>query len=233
MSRISMRGSGGVPPIDFIQFSVSQKLYFRPDAQSDMEYNNYSPYPPNSMASDNSYLYTSPNSEEQFPQSYADYHASQYPSSQGPPNDGRYYANLRPHQLPNRESGWGSGIQQPFGTHGTNMSHDMHNIQQSSSEYSSYPHVNQFPPASFPYPMGGDPSHFAPAGPVDPNTGMIFYPSTEGPRLRTAQACQKCRARKAKVIRSTLPSCHLEHSINQSIISSRSVAATILHASDA
>jgi hypothetical protein len=48
--------------------------------------------------------------------------------------------------------------------------------------------------------VGGDPSHFNTAGPMNPNSGMFVYPSTEGPRLRTAQACQKCRARKAKVI---------------------------------
>ena len=40
------------------------------------------------------------------------------------------------------------------------------------------------------------------AGSLDPSTG-IFYRTPEHPRLRTAQACEKCRTRKAKV-RTTL-----------------------------
>jgi hypothetical protein len=36
------------------------------------------------------------------------------------------------------------------------------------------------------------------AGSLDPSTG-IFYRTPEHPRLRTAQACEKCRTRKAKV----------------------------------
>jgi hypothetical protein len=36
------------------------------------------------------------------------------------------------------------------------------------------------------------------AGSLDPTTG-IFYRTPEHPRLRTAQACEKCRIRKAKV----------------------------------
>ena len=36
------------------------------------------------------------------------------------------------------------------------------------------------------------------AGSLDPTTG-IFYRTPEPPRLRTAQACEKCRKRKAKV----------------------------------
>lgn len=36
------------------------------------------------------------------------------------------------------------------------------------------------------------------AGNLDPSTG-IFYRTPEHPRLRTAQACEKCRTRKAKV----------------------------------
>lgn len=40
------------------------------------------------------------------------------------------------------------------------------------------------------------------AGSLDPSTG-IFYRTPEHPRLRTAQACEKCRTRKAKVRRSS------------------------------
>jgi hypothetical protein len=40
-------------------------------------------------------------------------------------------------------------------------------------------------------------------GSLDPATG-IFYRTPEHPRLRTAQACEKCRSRKAKVCFSLL-----------------------------
>lgn len=42
------------------------------------------------------------------------------------------------------------------------------------------------------------------AGSLDPATG-IFYRTPEHPRLRTAQACEKCRTRKAKVCLSLEP----------------------------
>jgi hypothetical protein len=42
------------------------------------------------------------------------------------------------------------------------------------------------------------------AGSLDPTTG-IFYRAPEHPRLRTAQACEKCRTRKAKVSRTNFP----------------------------
>jgi hypothetical protein len=42
------------------------------------------------------------------------------------------------------------------------------------------------------------PPRWALAGSLDPNTG-IFYRTPEHPRQRTAQACEKCRTRKAKV----------------------------------
>jgi len=61
--------------------------------------------------------------------------------------------------------------------------------------------------------MGGDSSHFNPAGPVDTNTGMIFYPATEGPRLRNFV--------------------NSETQLSSSLFSARSVVAIILHASDA
>jgi hypothetical protein len=41
-------------------------------------------------------------------------------------------------------------------------------------------------------------ARFSLAGSLDPATG-IFYRTPEHPRLRTAQACEKCRTRKAKV----------------------------------
>jgi hypothetical protein len=42
------------------------------------------------------------------------------------------------------------------------------------------------------------------AGSLDPTTG-IFYRTPEHPRLRTAQACEKCRIRKAKVSTADVP----------------------------
>lgn len=66
-------------------------------------------------------------------------------------------------------------------------------------------------PAPYPIPRlssssstagGGQVSHnvsrLSLAGSLDPTTG-IFYRTPEHPRLRTAQACEKCRTRKAKV----------------------------------
>ena len=165
-----------------------------------MQYNNYSPYVPNPMANDNGYLHPSPTPEEQSPLFYGDlhrYHASQFPSSHVQPNDSRYFVGSGSGQSHNQESAWGGGTQQPFSSHNTDIPHHTHNIHQS---FPASPFTTQFPPASLPYHMDGISSHLNAAGSVDPNTGMIFYPSTEGPRLRTAQACQKCRIRKAKVI---------------------------------
>ncbi|KAJ7347896.1 hypothetical protein DFH08DRAFT_154610 [Mycena albidolilacea] len=71
-------------------------------------------------------------------------------------------------------------------------------------EYRDYPYKQQFQPWFDPglghHPLDEPPP--APsmtlAGNLDPATG-IFYRAPEHPRLRTAQACDKCRARKAKV----------------------------------
>ncbi|KAJ7347900.1 hypothetical protein DFH08DRAFT_1001225 [Mycena albidolilacea] len=65
-----------------------------------------------------------------------------------------------------------------------------------------YPHRMQFPswlsPFDAPPPRDDPPApRITLAGSLDPTTG-IFYRTPEHPRLRTAQACEKCRARKAK-----------------------------------
>jgi hypothetical protein len=73
----------------------------------------------------------------------------------------------------------------------------------------SYPPPRLTPPSlhrpqSQQFPSTGDTlvanaAHRLPlAGSLDPSTG-IFYRTPEHPRLRTAQACEKCRTRKAKV----------------------------------
>jgi hypothetical protein len=203
MLYISAPASGGFPTIDFLQASIPRALHF---TRSDMQHNNYPPYVPSTMANDNAYSHLSPTPEEQPPQSYGDlhrYHASQFPSSHGQPNDGRYFAGSGSGQIHNQELAWGSGIQQPFDSHNADIPHHTRNIHQS---FPASPFTTQFPHTNLPYHMDGNSSHLNAAGPVDPNTGMIFYPSMEGPRLRTAQACQKCRIRKAKVITSTISS---------------------------
>ncbi|KAJ7262821.1 hypothetical protein C8J57DRAFT_1719095 [Mycena rebaudengoi] len=61
-------------------------------------------------------------------------------------------------------------------------------------------HQQHLPPAATPPPAPPHPrSHprITLAGSLDPATG-IFYRTPEHPRLRTAQACEKCRTRKAK-----------------------------------
>lgn len=68
--------------------------------------------------------------------------------------------------------------------------------------YDSFPSPSPFPPPRLsppPLPMNGGLQHARTlAGSLDPATG-IFYRTPEHPRLRTAQACEKCRTRKAKV----------------------------------
>jgi len=68
--------------------------------------------------------------------------------------------------------------------------------------YDSFPSPSPFPPPRLsppPPPMNGGLQHTRTlAGSLDPATG-IFYRTPEHPRLRTAQACEKCRTRKAKV----------------------------------
>ncbi|KAF8961143.1 hypothetical protein BDZ97DRAFT_1226399 [Flammula alnicola] len=88
-------------------------------------------------------------------------------------------------------------------------------FQQRSHSYAPYPSPSPFPPPrlSPPPPVHHQAFHFKAqgqstspnsashrltlAGSLDPATG-IFYRTPEHPRLRTAQACEKCRTRKAK-----------------------------------
>ncbi|KAG5719387.1 hypothetical protein E4T56_gene13488 [Termitomyces sp. T112] len=77
-----------------------------------------------------------------------------------------------------------------------------------SWQHALYPPADpwpEFPDPSAPPPLPPGPytahdvlaPRLALAGSLDPATG-IFYRSPEHPRLRTAQACEKCRTRKAK-----------------------------------
>lgn len=64
---------------------------------------------------------------------------------------------------------------------------------------SDLPYNNPFPNWPFDlHPLNDPPPRITLAGSLDPTTG-IFYRTPEHPRLRTAQACEKCRTRKAKV----------------------------------
>lgn len=74
-----------------------------------------------------------------------------------------------------------------------------------SLQYNSYPSAYPQPrltPPPPPVTAGSQNNGAGPrltlAGSLDPTTG-IFYRTPEHPRLRTAQACEKCRTRKAKV----------------------------------
>ena len=77
------------------------------------------------------------------------------------------------------------------------------------SSYDSFPTASPYPPPRLSPPptslslggFGHTSRHGALAGSLDPTTG-IFYRTPDHPRLRTAQACEKCRTRKAKVRRS-------------------------------
>jgi hypothetical protein len=72
--------------------------------------------------------------------------------------------------------------------------------------YSTVPSAfSQSPTMALPQDTAGPPiPRWTLAGSLDPTTG-IFYRTPEHPRLRTAQACEKCRARKAKVYQTILP----------------------------
>lgn len=87
---------------------------------------------------------------------------------------------------------------------------------QQTCSYPPFPTPSPFPPPRLsPPPIHHSPINFgsrqnsSPAssqnqrlalatGSLDPSTG-IYYRTPEHPRLRTAQACEKCRTRKAKV----------------------------------
>jgi len=94
-------------------------------------------------------------------------------------------------------------------------SHPFPQTQQGPQSYAPFPSPSPFPPPRLsPPPVHHQSFHFKGqgltagsttaghrmtlAGSLDPNTG-IFYRTPEHPRLRTAQACEKCRTRKAKV----------------------------------
>ena len=71
--------------------------------------------------------------------------------------------------------------------------------------YDSFPTASPYPPPRLSPPSSSSLSlasyasrQGSLAGSLDPTTG-VFYRTPDHPRLRTAQACEKCRTRKAKV----------------------------------
>ncbi|KAJ6448599.1 hypothetical protein C8R47DRAFT_1230968 [Mycena vitilis] len=97
----------------------------------------------------------------------------------------------------------------PIGTPPTKYSFHFHSLfspptpTTSMDAYTEYPYPESYPLWSFDDPLAATPSRpprpprVTLAGSLDPATG-IFYRAPEHPRLRTAQACEKCRSRKAK-----------------------------------
>ncbi|KAF8659948.1 hypothetical protein AX16_001684 [Volvariella volvacea WC 439] len=88
------------------------------------------------------------------------------------------------------------------------LSYTNFSAPQFPSRHTTSPTMSQSPPSasSAPAPAQKAPSGsqggvasrtIALAGSLDPSTG-VFYRTPEHPRLRTAQACEKCRTRKAK-----------------------------------
>ncbi|KAF9463825.1 hypothetical protein BDZ94DRAFT_1297661 [Collybia nuda] len=79
------------------------------------------------------------------------------------------------------------------------LPHSLHNLSQTDVQLNDLHatgglHLINPNPHLHPHPNAHRPTL---AGSLDPSTG-IFYRSPEHPRLRTAQACEKCRTRKAK-----------------------------------
>ena len=139
-----------------------------------------------------------------------------------------YPSQLHPHPLFTRQGNAGPSIRNRSLElhHAAYSSPSPFTPQQSSGwppydnplnySYPSYPSPSPFPaPRLSPPPVHHSPVNFKSsqnnsdptssqnhrltlAGSLDPSTG-IFYRTPEHPRLRTAQACEKCRTRKAKV----------------------------------
>ncbi|KAK0200106.1 hypothetical protein DFS33DRAFT_1278493 [Desarmillaria ectypa] len=79
-----------------------------------------------------------------------------------------------------------------------------HNVPNYPTQPGAYPTQSSYPPPRLTPPshhgnqtQNSTDNRLSFAGSLDPSTG-IFYRTPEHPRLRTAQACEKCRTRKAK-----------------------------------
>lgn len=106
-------------------------------------------------------------------------------------NDSRYY--LAP-QLPQyQELTWNGGMHQPMEHQTPDPPYHSGNVNPFTSDYSAFLPAAQHSPVH----RMGENSTRSLGESLRPD--MPFYRAPDGPRLRTAQACQKCRTRKAKV----------------------------------
>lgn len=107
----------------------------------------------------------------------------------------------RQQQSPMSQSVWPSSLDD----HHHNLSFTPY-MQVAYPPYPTAPSAfSQSPTMALPQDLTGPPiPRWTLAGSLDPTTG-IFYRTPEHPRLRTAQACEKCRTRKAKVLTVDLP----------------------------
>ena len=111
-------------------------------------------------------------------------------------NPSLYQASLQQQQQPNGSHNWSSrlgtssSLSIPFPAYSGTTPFQLSRTLLPTSHPPS--HKSSFSTQS------GSLSRMSLAGSLDPTTG-IFYRTPEHPRLRTAQACEKCRTRKAKV----------------------------------
>lgn len=192
MSHISTRVSAGAVPILFTHFPTEQGVKFTLSSSSKMQRSYYSPN--HSTVQDNGEHRSPPYAQDHFQAIIANnnqYYSTQMQvpqtqiSSDDPRRDAAYGMNTSSGAY--RGQAWPQGIQQP--------------VQSVHSALPPHPHdPYSHNPSTATFQTAGDVS---PGGHVYPTTTYI---STESPRLRTAQACQKCRVRKAKVFKSHLHS---------------------------
>ncbi|KAF8908412.1 hypothetical protein CPB85DRAFT_1309362 [Mucidula mucida] len=113
-----------------------------------------------------------------------------------------YQSSSQPQSWPSRYSSYEPAVMsQQYIDSYTQPSPFVHNVPpyntQSYPSQSSYLPSRQMPTLPSPSNDHASEQRLSMAGSLDPSTG-IFYRTPEHPRLRTAQACEKCRIRKAK-----------------------------------
>ncbi|KDQ51348.1 hypothetical protein JAAARDRAFT_62562 [Jaapia argillacea MUCL 33604] len=130
-----------------------------------------------------------------------------YPTASSSSNPSQYPLHLQVPQGMPQDNSWGTLGQLSYPDFAPSLAADAPVLPARESQYSGQsgpPHVHSGVPLE----------QWSMAGSLDPSTG-VFYRTTEHPRLRTAQACEKCRARKAKCS-GDHPSC--QRCINRGLI---------------
>jgi hypothetical protein len=147
-------------------------------------------HPHNSIVDDNT-TYSNP-------VPYIEEHSHPYTNPYGPQsthiqqNDPRYYTSLAPHLPQYQELTWNNGTHQPIENQTPYPPYHSDNLNPFAPDYSAFPPATQHAPIHH---MGENSTRTLGES-LGPD--MSFYRAPDGPRLRTAQACQKCRTRKAK-----------------------------------